>query len=500
MEDFVKNDILLGVIEDNIEEMTEVFEAIKIGDNMSNIENVLLVEKNAYIKSIGIKGSSYVLNGVLRVCICYFGENGSLDSITKDIPFEQVISNSDKKGEIFNVSLSVVSFDWQVVKKRRVEITCDVKITGIGIINENAAVISEENLPLEAKRGSNSYSIFDTTFTKENYKFKKEIPLEDDIKICYINAKLMDEQSNASGVGVLYNANVAVDMIYMVGVDEEAEYKTEKLIFPINHFIEKNPNLKCTFYDINANVKDIDGVYYSDTEDSYIEIVFDLCCNTIFGEERCVDVISDAYSTDEKIEPLMKNYMCSYLDKSFNENISVSDTINLSKFTASDVIAHAEDVEYNIFDSDGRITVEGKLYFQFVCIVKEEEGFLSESGQIPFRLELDEMLDLSSSYVHVSVDSIDFENINGKMKIDATLNIKGYEIEQKEFCELYGVNEIEIPSSENSLKTIRVYYKEADESLWDICKKNHVSVESVLKVNDYESEDDIMPLTPLVIR
>ena len=46
----------------------------------------------------------------------------------------------------------------------------------------------------------------------------------------------------------------------------------------------------------------------------------------------------------------------------------------------------------------------------------------------------------------------------------------------------------------------QVYYKEKNESLWDIGKKNLIAKEDILKMNDFESEEDILESCPLIIK
>ena len=70
----------------------------------------------------------------------------------------------------------------------------------------------------------------------------------------------------------------------------------------------------------------------------------------------------------------------------------------------------------------------------------------------------------------------------------------------KEVSDIASIENIEAEEETVDSIKVKVYYKEKNESLWDIGKKNLIAKEDILKMNDFESEEDVLESCPLIIK
>lgn len=489
--------------EDNIEVVTEVFENVKILDNMSNIERILLSNTEAVIKNISLKNGKFVLKGILKLNILYLGENEALASVDKNIEFFVNLGEGEKWDKIFNLRASIASIETRVIKKRRIEVSANVKISGVSIIPEDINVMNDNNIKgLEIKTNSDICSVFDLNSTKETFTFKKDVPLSDSVSVLFVFAKLRDVNTNASGVGVLYSAKVEVTLIYKVGFEDDSDTKIEKLIYPINHFIEKDPKLKCDYYNIVPSVESVSGEYVMDDEDSYIEITMDLISSTLFCEKKEVNIIEDAYSTNRNSLPVLKEHRIVMLGSDFEKKMKVTNSKTLiDTDMIGGVIGDMEYVKFDYSVDESILSVEGSVVTQVVTYIDNDSRYYVDTINVPFELKEEisggENLDL---FVDVNVNNLVVTSLNQNISIDGEVIVSGYMFDTKEVSDIATIKNIEAEEENVDSIKVKVYYKEKNESLWDIGKKNLIAKEDILNMNGFESEEDVLESCPLIIK
>lgn len=489
--------------EDNIDIVTEVFESVKILDNMSNIERILLTNSDAMIKNISLKNGKFVLKGILRVNILYLGENESLCGIDKNIEFFVTLAEGEKWDKLYNLKTEIQNIEFRVVKKRRIEVNANVRVFGICMAGEYINTISEEGMnALEVKTSHDILSIFDTNSTKETFTFKKDIPLSDSINIIFISAALRDVNTNASGVGVLYSAKVEILLIYKEGFEEDSEVTIEKLVYPINHFIEKDPKLKCDYYNIIPSIENVNARYVMEDEDSFIEISMDMISNTLFSENKEIDVVLDAYSTDKSVKPVLKEQNIISLKSQTEKNIKVSNSKTLIDMDMiGSVIGDSENIKYDYSVDENILSINGEVEVNVVTYIDNDSKYYVDTINLPF--EMKEEIDFSDGddlFINVDINNLVINSLNQTISIDGDINVCVYVLGSMNVMNLYGIELVD--NIEEKMKNIKVkiYYKEKGESLWDIGKKNFIKADDILDMNDIENESDIEDGYPLIIR
>ncbi|WP_290776676.1 DUF3794 domain-containing protein [Anaerofustis sp.] len=489
--------------EDNIEVVAEVFENVMIMDNMSNIERILLNNSEAMIKNISLKNGKFVLKGILKIDILYLGENENLASVNKNIEFYVNLGEGEKWDKIFNLKANILNIETEVVKKRRIEVNANIKISGICIVPEDINVMNESNIEgLEIKSTKDVCSIFDTNSTKETFSFKKDIPLSDNINILFAYAKLRDINTNASGVGVLYSAKVEIILMYQIGFEDESDIKIEKLIYPINHFIEKDPKLKCDYYNVCANIEHVSAEYIMNDEDSYIEIKMDLISNTLFCEEKEVNLVEDAYSTLRNASPVLSEHNIVALKNNFERKVKINNSKTLvDTDMIGGVIGNTEGVDFEYSLNDNILSVSGNVVTQFVTYIDNESRYFVDSINVPFELkeEIESPCD-KDLFVNVNINNLVVTSLNQTINVDGELMIDGYVLGSYDVRDLSNIESLEGKEDNTENIKIKVYYKEKNESLWDIGKKNLIKVDTLLDINNIESEEDLPDCYPLIIK
>lgn len=492
----------LSSLKDYINSDMEVYDSVKIMDNMSNIQRIMLVSKNACIKSINLNNNSFLLKGVMGVQIIYLGENGEIASISNDTDFSLDLGDGKEWDTQFFLNAKITNLDVKIVKDRRIEYTGNINISGPSFVSEKINLLNEhdKDLGLEVMLKKDKYSIFDTVSNKESYTFKKDISYEENVNIMYAKASLSNISTNASGVGVLYSAKADVDLIYETGFDEK-DIKVEKMSFPINHFIEKEPNFKCDFYSVNGAIESLVAEYKMDEDSAYIEMNLDLVSHALFSENKEVDSVVDAYTTCASYSPVISEREIVNLEKQISKKINLYESANLSTMPLlGGIISSDYDIKYDVNLNENILNIIGEMIVSAVMYVDSDERYYNHTLTIPF--ELAEEIDMTSPNLNISLtlDKMDISTSNQTFSVDATLNVNMDMFNNSEINDITLVKEEKQDESFRDNILIKIYYKEQEESLWDIGKKNHVSVDSILKYNSIDKEQKNVNSTPLLIR
>ncbi len=503
--ELVKDEITLGVFKEQILKSLEIFETIKIEDNMSNIEEVLLFSSDICITQILKKSDHYIAKGEVIISICYMGENDKIFPLKETFSFSCDLGSYEKDYCIFHITPTITKSSYEIIKKRRVETTLDISLECNYIENKPNLFINSDNcnLPLETQKEKEHYCNFDTIISSQDYIFKKDIPLYDDIRILNTCANLRNVSTNASNVGILYNANLVIDILYEINKEDESEYKVLSATYPINHFIEKSPNMKCDYYDIDCVINEILCSYYYDSENSYIEINLNLVSNTFISCDNETEIIKDAYSLEPIKTPIIENCKATYICDPFDTSIKLTQKIKSpNNENYGGVIGGSQLITYSIDTSLEQPIVSGDVLCNVMCFIDSEKIITGEVIKLSFNTQLDlDLLDNQSVFLKCYIEDISYETEKNEMIVKVSLGIKGHKISNKVLSQV-----VDIKQGEESLDTnqnnsyIKVYYKDKNESLWEIGKKNHLCVDSILKNNNIDAESDIRHNQPLILK
>lgn len=499
----ITNKISLCEKDENINITTEVFESIRIKENMPNIEKILLQKTNAIIKNIAIKNSKFILKGILEINILYMGENEEIYSIRKNIDFYQTLCEGEKWDKLYNLEINIKSCELRIIKKRRIEVSANIIINGICILGKNINILNENGGEIfEIKNKNQRYFIFDINSTKENYTFKKDIPLKDSLNILYINANLRDISTNASSVGILYNAKAEFNIIYKIGYDEDAELKYEKVTYPINHFIEKEPKFICDYYCVNAFIENINAEYVTQGEDSYIQLTMDIISNTLFCQKKEIKTIEDIYSVNKNLSPVLKEDKVLNFKKGFERSLNIKENKPLNNTDLmGDIIDYTDTIKYTYSISHGIINIKGTIDIDYCAFINNDEKFYIDKVSLPFEISQEsDFLDSDDIFLKILTDKMDIIIKNQTLFIEGEILLKTYAFENKNIITFEGINEDEKKDECADNIKINVYYKSDDESLWDIGKKHSIKVERIKAINNIENENEMPKSIPLIIR
>lgn len=223
----------------------------------------------------------------------------------------------------------------------------------------------------------------------------------------------------------------------------------------------------------------------------------------IFSNEN-IDVIKDAYSPAFPIELVKNDYeIGAMLGTQTSENI-VKDNIYLKEtnIKPEKIVASSGNVivtEKNI--ANDRITIEGIIKVNVIYKTSDENiGFGHVSGDIPFTviLEMPGAKEGMKAIVKCLLDGIDANIEANTIAIKATISTSSkvfYEI-TKEF--ISDVIECE-GECEKKKASITIYVVGKDDTLWDLAKKYNTTVSELLKINNIDSQEDVLEGGKLII-
>lgn len=498
--DLIKKNKVFPLGGESFKESFEISEAIKLSDNMANIETIELCSCDIALRESFTQGEKTFFRGGIFLNILYLTESGGLASIKEKIPFEAIL---DAKG-VFNPNVRISSFNYEVVKKRRIEVSAKAEINAREIIKSEVELVDtkKSNLELELKTISTNYLDMDTIFTSQEYEFIKDITLGEEAQIVYANATLSDELSNKSAVGVLYSANVNVNILYSRPLEDEAtEYKSILFSFPVNHFVEKKPSFRCDSYNIYPSIQNIDALYIQTDENNTLNIKVNLCATTILFQKEEAQIIADGYSINKGVDIVLNNYSVLNMLNEINENIMISGEIKpANNIVFGGLIAQTQAITYSSQIVDKKLIIDGFFIAQVATYAKGETPYYKCQSKIPFTFEMECAPNVKEVFLNLVINNASYESFPNKIMVNANILIKGYAIQDEEISLINDAIFNEKLDVKDEYMRIKVYYKEKDESLWEIAKENRKKISEILKDNGFENESDIEDGYPILIK
>ena len=132
----------------------------------------------------------------------------------------------------------------------------------------------------------------------------------------------------------------------------------------------------------------------------------------------------------------------------------------------------------------------------------EEKGFESIREELPFRQGLD--LDVKGEVygdVWANIQHMDYQVLNPhEIELKIMLGIQCQLFKPIVFTIINDIEELtEIMEEESKEARISVYFKQPDDSLWEIAKRYRITIEDILYQNEIANSENIPDYTPIII-
>src|SRR5699024_9737846 len=104
--------------------------------------------------------------------------------------------------------------------------------------------------------------------------------------------------------------------------------------------------------------------------------------------------------------------------------------------------------------------------------------------------------DISANIQHIAYQLISSDEVDLKI----VLNLQCQLFKPVVFYAIEDIQELEgIEEEESNQAKISVYFKQPNDSLWEIAKRYRITMEEVISQNDIENQENIPNYTPIII-
>ncbi|WP_024832715.1 DUF3794 and LysM peptidoglycan-binding domain-containing protein [Ruminiclostridium josui] len=503
---------LLG--EDTIDNVIE--NDIIVPDVKPDIAKILLLDGDIFITGCDTGTDRAVVSGCLLVKILYISadEKRSVKSITTNIPFSYTTDipgarsgvKSRAKGRIEHIDYTLLN-ERKVNIKAIISVNCKVfdeteREIASGITGIDDVQVLKDDIDINTYLGSNKVNFI----IKEDLELPSTKPtiaeiLRNDLNISGKDFKISDGN-------VVVKGDINISTLYIADDETRSmQYMENQLSF--TQFIElegvsEDTDVNVDFDLIDYKVEpseDSDGENRNLKAEATINIYVTGLCKNSF------EVLTDAYSPKTRI--ILEKQQFS-IDETVSDNRSqliVKDTLNFEDFNPEvreifNVLSRCNVSDTQI--EDGKLTLEGSVLNNVIYLSNDEEQpVFCHSKEIPFKhvveikgLRSDMKVDTSIELEHCNYSMLSTDQIEVRCAIGVNARV-----ETTKFIPVINKATEGVIDEKKilSMPSVIIYIVQPGDSLWKIAKKYSTTVDNLLKVNNLNEKDNLMPGQQLLI-
>ena len=443
------------------------------------------------------------LDGCINTYIMYMpdGADDMVRGLNTTVDFSESISVPEAREGMSVVSeVSIKSIEAKVINGRKVGIKAALEVRLKIYSNEDVEIVNEiqnrddiqilkEDLKVNSLIGQGETKIY----AKDNIQIDN---IDDLAEILKAQISLTDKDIKVSYNKVLTKAEAEIKIMYLT---EDNRINTINYKIPVVGFIDIPNVSEDNICDVNYEIKNIIIKPNAQEEHSiYVEMEIEVKCYVY--ENKQINLIQDLYSPNENLE-FDNKQISAIIDKQnkidvkqIRENVNFQDVDGL-KLIDVDVSASI----LNETKINSKILYEAELNMKFLFENSKSQIIVKEA-KIPFEYTLENLQNgesLNTDNV-IDIKNQDFilqDGGNVDCNIDLQIATNMYRT-----ANINTIDNIqENGDREEQDYSIVIYVVKKGDTLWNIAKQFGSTVESIVKVNDIENANQIMPGQKLFI-
>lgn len=468
-------------------------------DYCPDIQRILKCQVYPSISSKSLSGDRLDVDGVATVRLMY------LDSIKMairccehSIPFSCSFNiKNDAQDAIAKVSTKVDYLNCRAISPRRLDIHGAFSVCAKVISKSQQEIVSDlSGVGLQQKkkmmRANNIIGMGQQVFSiNETLEIGSGKPAAEAIIRTDVSSNINDYKTIANKVIIKGEAQIKV--LYISDLDtgnvEIMEYS-----IPISQIIDVNgidENCTCDV-DINVLNHDMEIRQDGSGNDMLLELDMKLDATAIAYEEKPIELIEDAYSTDYEVEREYKNTSVDCLLDKISE--TYSDKVNIENIEGG--VTEVIDIWGEILSSscryeDNKIMFRGKMLICILAVNKDDQTFYIEKT-----VDFEHSKDWADRQSQIKCDTnIRILSINYRISGDSEIEVKfEVRINSSIYCSenRKAINSVVIdqnrPLEKDTTAAVTIYYAEAGEDIWNIARKYCTSAEAIKEENGLDSD------------
>lgn len=310
------------------------------------------------------------------------------------------------------------------------------------------------------------------------------------------------ESAKALSDKVMLKGEAVLRLLYVTDIETGAQ-DTMTFHIPYSQVIDAQGISDTSQNDICLEVMNYDVSLKSEYDESSTLVTLDAkICATVFAyEERSIEVIDDAYSTDYELELAIKQNQYPRMIAMPNHELSVKQEVRTGDNGISKIIDTWCDGIHSISTYDGNtLTTKGKVNCCIFALDREGVPFYVERPlEFLFTPDIPQGVTELHTKIQFSCSSLNFR-ITGDntVELKADLKLKGTVFENKICRSVTGaVSDEEKKRIKDKNAALTLYYADEGENLWNIARLYCTSVEAIRLEN--ELTDDVIQAHSMVL-
>lgn len=516
----VYNELKISTVCQNEETKVVVEEDVLVPDVMPDLLSILSMNGKAYLSGREIQSGqgdsgNVRVTGELSIHTIYVPQKEEFKDpiavIQSRLPFKADWSVSASPISHISIVPEIEKIEYTVINERKFHAKITVKLSMKeyaekqlklfdSLRNEKLELLKEKvNISHIAARKEDAIEITEDMRLKDGALRPSKI-LSADIRIVENHRQITEEK-------IVINANIWVDVLY-TGEDVEEGEVYEKTAFfqgktDFTQFIllDKEKDIsasKVSFSDQDLEVKITEG-----TEDGF-SISGNVRTSVELFRNVEKEVVSDLYHNTKDT-----TYDCSEEKVEAVLGTTRGETTAREIFDIPEKSGRADKILYingmikekqSRFES-GKVTVEGVLAGEILCLSEEDRKPFAVRKELPFRssLELPQNSGEIKIESSVAIRELWFDKINDKqVEVNASLQTEATAIEEKTVKLIKNPCFVENDSSKRPSSMV-IYIARKGDSLWDIAKRYKTGADAIRSINQMQENEDVKENMRLLI-
>lgn len=499
-----KENICINQLVGQKSDMVEVEGDVIVNDIKPDILSTISVNGNVCIYKKEVLDGRIRLDGAVNVYIMYLSddENGGVRSLNTSVDFTKTLEfDGCSNGMDIDEMLNIKNIECKVINSRKVNVRAFLDLSVKVYSNDNVEIINDVNsidgiqvlnnsLEINSLIGRDSTRAFaKDTITIDNVDNLAEI-LNSDINIINKDVKMSYNK-------ILAKADLQVKIMYLT---EDNRIKTITNDIPVMGFVDM-PNVSDTnICNTKCKLKNV-ILKPNSVEEHSISAEIEVEINCYVYEPKRINVIQDLYSPTSNVQFSKRNITALVNTGNMNEVCNIQEQLSVPEIQSNQI--YDVQVRANLQKEDitnGRVTLEGEVELEFLYESNTSSRLESKIMKMPFNHSInnDNINEFTTLDTSIEIRAQNFVVLNDG-NIDAKVELQ-FELMISKNEKINVIDNIEVDDKkECNGYSMVIYFVKPKDTLWEIAKKFDSTIEEIVRVNDIEDANKIMPGQQLFI-
>lgn len=499
-----KENICINQLVGQKSDMVEVEGDVIVNDIKPDILSTISVNGNVCIYKKEVLDGRIRLDGAVNVYIMYLSddENGGVRSLNTSVDFTKTLEfDGCSNGMDIDEMLNIKNIECKVINSRKVNVRAFLDLSVKVYSNDNVEIINDVNsidgiqvlnnsLEINSLIGRGSTRAFaKDTITIDNVDNLAEI-LNSDINIINKDVKMSYNK-------ILAKADLQVKIMYLT---EDNRVRTVTSVMPVMGFVDM-PNVSDTnICNTKCKLKNV-ILKPNSVEEHSISAEIEVEINCYVYEPKRINVIQDLYSPTSNVQFSKRNITALVNTGNMNEVCNIQEQLSVPEIGSNQI--YDVQVRANLQKEDitnGRVTLEGEVELEFLYESNASSRLESKIMKMPFNHSInnDNINEFTTLDTSIEIRTQNFVVLNDG-NIDAKVELQ-FELMISKNEKINVIDNIEVDDKkECNQYSMVIYFVKPKDTLWEIAKKFDSTIEEIVRVNDIEDANKIMPGQQLFI-